>query len=386
MKLITCLLLLCTQLCFGQTLTFNQGGPDRKNYYEEIPYEEVMGKLYLTVEIAGKKHRFLFDTGAPVAISKEFATELGAKQLGKIKINDTFLRSDSTTVVELNAIKLGNLTFNGIPAINLFPDFYNCLKIDGVIGSNILRNSIVSINSQKKLLIITDQKRKLELRSKNSGHMITDLGLQSDPKISFYINDRVHAYIAFDTGDSQFIRLNKWLIDQIKPHGAVDSLATGYGSGGIGAFGTQENAHKTLYGLKPFTVGNAKFTNLKAAVAKEGIPAIGSKILDHGVITLDFINNKFYFDAYKTDNDLAQKRWTANYGFIDGKLAVAEIWDKESGIEQGSQVLAIDSLDVSKITLCEYITTKGLLEGKETAILTLKTKTGEVKKATINKQ
>ena len=386
MRLLAFLLLFCAQSSFAQVITFNLGGPATKNYYEEIPYENLNGHLFVTCEIAGKKHRFLFDTGAPVAISKEFAMELGAKVLSKVKVVDNFLRSDSTTVVELNGIKLGNLTFNGIPAINLFPDFYTCFQIDGVIGSNMLRNSIVSINSQKKTIIITDQKSKLQLKAKNGAKMITNQGMQSDPRIQFYINKKVHAYITFDTGDSDFIRLNDQLINQLKPYGVVDSLTTGYGSGGISAFGSQKSTQKSLYGVDPFTIGDAKFSNLRAVSNKSDMPAIGSKLLEYGTITLDYINGKFYFDAYQSEVDLTQKRWNANVGFVDNKLVVAEVWEKDSSIEQSAQVLAIDDVEYNTLTLCEYLDQRLSLLKTETAVLTIKTSQGEIKKVTINKR
>jgi len=387
MKLFACFLLLVSPVCFAQTFTFNQGGPTTKNYFEEIPFEDVNGHLFITCEIAGKKHRFLFDTGAPVAISKELANELNAKIIHTTLMTDNYLRSDSTTVVELNGLKLGGITFDHIPAINLFPDFYKCLNIDGVIGSNLLRNSIVNMDSRKHLIIFTDQKNKLQLKAKNSAPMISKQGPQSDPLIQFYIDKKVHTIIAFDTGDSQFIRVNDYLISQLKPYGVVDSLTAGYGSGGISAFGTQKNTYKALFKVAPFTIGDGKFTNLKAISNKDDIPAIGSKLLDYGIVTLDFINGKFYFDAYKTDVDLDQKIWTARYGFVDGKLIVAEVWQKGLGtIDQGDQVLAIDGVDYSHITLCEYINSKYVLDGKETAVLTVKNGNGDIKNITINKE
>src|SRR5476649_1436951 len=116
MKILTCLFLLLAPCCIAQTFTFNQGGPASSAYYEEIPYENINGKLFVEGEIAGKKHRFLFDTGAPVAISKELAAELNAKILHKDLIPDANMNTDSATAVEVNNINLGGIVFDHIPA------------------------------------------------------------------------------------------------------------------------------------------------------------------------------------------------------------------------------------------------------------------------------
>jgi hypothetical protein len=54
----------------AQKYSFKTGSPSPRNYYTEINYEDVNGKIIIPVCIEGETYRFLFDTGAPNLISK----------------------------------------------------------------------------------------------------------------------------------------------------------------------------------------------------------------------------------------------------------------------------------------------------------------------------
>jgi predicted aspartyl protease len=387
MKLITFLLFLLPVAGFSQGFTLNEGGPVEKNYYCEIPFEYVNGKMFLTGEIGGKKHRFLFDTGAPVAVSNELATEINAKTIHKIDIHDTYLHADSTNIVQLNGIKLGDITFNQIPAITLFPDIYRCYGIDGVIGSNLLRSSIISIDNNRHLIIITDQKSKLDLKAKNSTDLIFKPGLQSDPQIKIVLKNKLTLTTPFDTGDNTFFRLNDKTVADLKQYALFDTLAKGYGASGMSLMGMQNAAPKYLFKVSFITVGNGKFNNLITESSKDAIPAIGCKLIEYGVVTLDFIHGKFYFDAYQPEVDLNEKQFAVKPIFADNKLVAGVVWEKAKDlVKQGEQILTIDGKDYSNVTLCDLLNNKLPLAGKENAVLTIKNAQGEIRKVNISRE
>jgi hypothetical protein len=389
MKILTGLLLLLSSGCLAQAFTFNRGGPTSTNYYEEIPYQNINGKIFIEVEIAGKKHLFLFDTGAPVIISKQLAAELNTKVLKKIVIGDAFLHTDSTTIVELNGIKLGNLIFDNIPATTGLPDFYKCWNIDGVVGSNLLRNSIVQIEPDKHLIIFTDQKDKLNLKSKNSSRLVTNIGMASSPFVDILMKGKrnVTINIEFDTGDKSFIRIEDKLISTLSKYAVFDTVATGYGADYIGQSGLQDAGTKYMFKMPATVIGNASFNNLVVESNKAAEPALGSRLLDYGTVTMDYIHGKFYFDANTPDVDLGEKQWPFRPVVAGDKLVVGVVFQKAIGqLTQGDQIMAIDDVDYSVPVLCDLINGKPLLLGKETAILTIKDSHGNIKKVTVNKE
>jgi hypothetical protein len=387
MKILTCLFLSLSSMCFAQQFTYNQGGTEAKNYYEEIPYDNLNGKLILEGEIAGKKHRFLFDTGAPCAISKELAAELNAKVIHKDIVTDAYLHSDSATIVELNGLKLGGITFNQIPTLTLFPDFYKCYHIDGVIGSNLLRKSIVSIVDAKHMIILTDQESKLKLNRKNSVPMISKEGPQSDPQIRILMKNSLKLTIPFDTGDNDFLRISDAAVTGLKQYGVLDTLDKGYGANNMSLMGIQATANNYRYKVATFTVGNGLFNNLIVESNKDAIPAMGAKLLNYGTVTLDFINDRFYFDANKTLNDLGEKQWPVQPSFVDNKYIIGVVWQKANGLMKlGEQILAVNGVDYSHVSMCDLITMKPQMSLKETVILTLKDAQGKTRNVTMKKE
>ncbi|KIO75417.1 hypothetical protein TH53_20810 [Pedobacter lusitanus] len=381
-----CLLLIICSGVRSQDFTYNQGGTSAKNYYQEIPYQTINGKIFIEVELHNKKYKFLFDTGAPVAISPRLVTELKAKFLNEDSLSDVNGVMDTMGVVQVPQIKIGNIQFKHIPAITFFPDFYKCWNIDGVIGSNILRNSIVSINEAKHIITLTDQLAKLKLSNNSGSELVTNTSYQSNPIISIVLKNDMILNLGFDTGDNEFLRISEEMINQLPDSGAYQILAKGYGANTIGGLGLQQSAEKYLLRFPEMKIGNSLFNNVIVETNKSGTSAIGSKILKYGVITLDFIHSKFYFNSTRKQNEIKEKQWPFVPTVINDRLAIGVVWDKyKNEVKPGQQIVAIDDIDYSKVTLCDMLNRPHILAGKESASITVKDDQGSLQKIQINK-
>lgn len=390
-KSVYCLLLLALvrTLCAAQPLSLNQGGAISSNYYTELPYESINGKMIVRVELAGRPHRFLFDTGAPMELSKALAAELNASVIHRSMSSDINGAVDSVSVVKLDSIKLGNVTFAGIPALLLFPDFYKCWNIDGVIGSNIFAHSIVSIAGDRHVIIITDDAGKLSLNEKHSVPMMTNNpgNLQNKPVIKIEMGGKVNLSLDFDTGNSDFLHFTDDVMTKLAPYQVYSVLAKGYGASSVGSFGLQADADKYLLKVPYLKIGEARFNNVITQTNKGGMPSIGSKVLNYGNVTLDFINGKFYFDALTGTNDLNEKQWPFQPALKGNQLVVGLIWDKGiSLVKSGEQIIAIDGKDYTQPDLCELLNKGAVLAGKETAAITLKNSAGQQRNIQISKE
>ena len=170
---------------YGQNVKFNKGRVVQKNYYTEVAYEELKGKLIIPVEIQGNSYRFLFDTGAPNLISHSLRDLIETKALTSIQVKDANDKRQPLDVVVIPMLKIGGISFKNSPAIvnDINSNFlFECLEIDGIIGSNLVRNSIVQIDSEKKQILLTDQVKKLNLEGLNYLDMALDAN-QSSPYI-----------------------------------------------------------------------------------------------------------------------------------------------------------------------------------------------------------
>ncbi|MBB6498666.1 retropepsin-like aspartic protease [Pedobacter cryoconitis] len=380
------LLLACYSVTNAQVFTYNQGGTSAKDYYAEIPYQTINGKMFIQVELNGKKHKFLFDTGAPVAVSPALSAELKAPFVDEDTLSDVNGITDTIGVVKLKNIKLGSIMFTDIPAITLFPDFYKCWNIDGVIGSNILRNSIVSINETKHLIILTDQLNKLALNDSYSSELTTDNSYQSNPMIKILLGNDITVDLGFDTGDNEFLRISEEITDELPATGIYNVLANGYGANTIGGLGLQQRAEKHLIRIGTIKLGNSEFTNVITETNKGGTSAIGSKILQYGIVTLDFIHSKFYFNSHHPKNEVKEKQWPFVPTVINDRLSIGVVWDKyKNEVKPGQQIVAIDDVDYSGVTLCDMLNRPHVLANKNTATISIKDDEGKIQKIKIAK-
>ncbi|WP_184549049.1 retropepsin-like aspartic protease [Mucilaginibacter sp. FT3.2] len=389
MKIIaSCLFaLLTTSVCFAQSFSFNQGGIKTSGYYEEIPFENVNGRIFIYPEVAGKKRKFIFDTGSPTNISKALAAELAAPVINKNLMRDSNGNKDSVTVVNLNEIKLGNLVFNNIPAGTLEAQMYKCWEIDGVIGSNMLRNSIIQIANDRHVLIITDEPDKLALNPKHSVSLRSSGG-QSDPIITVKLNNKVNLYLEFDSGDNAFLRMTEDIMNQLTKYNAYEILSKGFGANQFGVMGLQQNAEKYLIKIPNLKIGSTRFDNTIATTNKVSNPAIGSKLFDYGTVTLDFIHGRFYVDAYNEVNDLSAKQWPFEPAIIGDKLVVGVVFEKATTlVKPGQQIIAVDDRDFSKVDFCYMLNNgRSILGAKESATFTIRDEQGNVKKIEVRKE
>jgi len=138
------LLLLISSNIYSQSIDLNIGKANTKNYYEEISFELVNDKVIIPVTIEGERYRFILDTGAPNIISKEIYDLVKPKLIKSIPVTDASGKREYLNVVSLESLKLGNVSFEQTAALvyeqNANP-LFKCFRVDGFIGSNMLRNS-----------------------------------------------------------------------------------------------------------------------------------------------------------------------------------------------------------------------------------------------------
>ena len=161
------LLLIFVKTYSQETINANQGFVENKEYFSKMKYENKNGKIIIKVSIDKNEYDFLIDTGSTTAISEDLFNLIKTKKLGSVKINDQSGITDSLEVVSIPEIKINDIEFKEIPAFvsknNLNPIF-ECFKIDGIIGSNLLRNSTIQFDSQNSEIILTNDSKNLGLK------------------------------------------------------------------------------------------------------------------------------------------------------------------------------------------------------------------------------
>lgn len=378
--------------CISQSL--NQGSVDA-NYYTEIPYEWINEKIILPVEIEGETYRFLLDTGAPNMITESLEEKITTKYLRTIPVKDATGQSDSLEMVSLPKLKLGNVIFKNTPTMVMKNNpgsalIFDCFKIDGIVGSNMFRNSIVQILPKQQLVKLTDNRKKLSLNKKISTKMKAD-NLQSRPYIYIKLKSlkKMNEKVLVDTGMKGFYNMSQQHYDYFKGKEAIQTVAKGKGSLGGGLYGIENQTNYFKVNLNQITIGQAKFTNFITTTTQSKNPRLGNSLLKYGSITFDFKNKRFYYESFqKQDVDLSEKHFGFNVTAKDGKLIVGVIWDKnlENRLSYGDQILSINNDDYRNPDLCKLVAEKSISERYDKMDLVILKANGEEIKLQVKKQ
>ncbi|MCD6543498.1 MAG: clan AA aspartic protease, partial [Flavobacteriaceae bacterium] len=319
--------ILFSQVCIGQNFSLNKGEIQTKDYYSEITFEYVNSKIIVPVEIEGKSYRFILDTGAPNIISKELFHAIKNDSLTTIPIMDINQKEEDLMVVSIPKLVLGDITFNN--SASLVYDLkrnriIDCFQIDGFIGSNMLRNSIVQIQLKNKLLKITNDKKRLLLHKKNSTKLKL-LGMQSLPFIwmNLFGNGKAKDQILIDTGMSGFYDMSFLSFKIFEEENILKFVDSSKGSTASGLFGfhTKTVQYRTL--IPKIKIANSSFTNFVSITTHDKYSKIGTDILNYGDITIDYKNKRFYFEPFQKEKiDLKEKLLGFKPAYIDDKIVI----------------------------------------------------------------
>lgn len=386
-------------LCFvlihashAQKHDFKTGKPITKTYYTQIPYENVRGKIIIPVTINNTVYRFLFDTGAPNLISSTLAEAINSNNNTTISVNDANNNKQRMGLTTIPLLTIGGVSFKNSSAL-VFDDnnnlVFNCFNVDGIIGTNLLRKSVVQILPKENQIIFTNNYRKLQL-DKNKAIAMDLKGNQSSPYISISIkgdkNAKENALI--DTGASGFYDMCKTTFNTLKEHQVVKSFASGSGTSSLGLFGSSEAQTQHLVNIPTITIANHDFKNITTETSSDTNSRIGSDILKYGNMTLDFKHKQFYFSPFNTESDVTESYFGFTPTIQDNTLIVGIVWDDtlKDKISPGDEILKVDDTDFSELNICELVTRNSPFKAQDLIKLTVKTSSGDIKTLSLKKQ
>ncbi len=374
-------LLFITKVCCGQTgFTFNNGGTDQVHYYASLQCENINYKIIIKIKIKDRIYRLFLDTGAPTTISSKLFDELKPDIVTKISVSDANEAKDSMIVVSLNEILIGDIAFNSIPTLVAKPNLaFECFDVDGIIGSNLLRNSIVQFDERNNKVIFTDDAKKLNLNSRQSSKMF--LNRQSSPYIWVKLKNKkqLKTQLLFDSGMNGLYDLPLSHYSNFIKYNIFERLGEGIGSNSWGLHGIAKDT--TIYRLRLpiLEISGSKLLNIATKTTLDNNPRIGALLLQYGIVTVDYKNKKFYFNPYATtDMDAGEKQFPVSFFPKNNKLYIGTVWDNKlnAKISTGDQVVAIDGVNYENTNICDLLL-KPILKGKDKVLLTTRDHSGK---------
>jgi predicted aspartyl protease len=385
MNKIYVLLIAFSSFSFAQNIDLNKGNTKEESYYTEIQFEYVNGKIIMPILINEKTYRFLLDTGAPNLITKKLAETLKQKSLQEIKVSDANDNKSSMNFVELPNITIGNVVFENSVALSSNDDgnlVFDCFNLDGFIGSNLLRNSILQIDTRNKTLIITNDEKKLKLNKKNSIELSL-IGNQSSPYIWIKLigKNSGKEQVLLDTGMKGFYDISNRNYSLLKNENIFKIISTGIGSKEIGLFGNSKDSEQLKIFLPEMKISNSSFLNISTITTNDKNSRIGIELFENGIATLDFKNKKFYFDQYGINTDLNEKQLGFSPTILNQKLSIGIVWDEKlkDKIFSGDEIIEINGKNYENYLLCDLINKKSIFKEIEIVNIKIRNKSGEIR-------
>jgi hypothetical protein len=388
----TILFFFIANIAFSQNAKLNSGKVSGRNYYTEIPYEYVNGKIIIPVSIKNKTYRFLFDTGAPNLISSQLKNSLGYNSGKSISVKDANNASNKMEVVNVPLLTIGNASFKNTATLVYDLDnnlIFDCFRVDGIIGSNMLRKSVVQILHKEKSLIITNNPKQLKL-DKSYASPLNLVGDQSSPYITIQLTGgekTANEDVLFDTGMSGFYDMHLKHYKTLKRHEIYTTLSEGKGTTSIGMFGNAKNNIQYRAKIPHLIVNGYDFKNVITSATTDNNSRIGSELIEHGNVTVDFKNKQFYFQPFENTVDLDEKLHGFSPTIKNDKVIVGIVWDKELAkkISFGDEILKVNDIDFQTMDICDLITKKSILKKSDTLEILFRNNQGETKQLILNK-
>ncbi len=370
--------------------SFDEGSIKQKTYREVIKYRLIHGKMLVPVTIHGKNYNFIFDTGAPLSISKKIYEDIKPDVKGEMEISDGSGKVRKMPVISLPELELKGITFTDTSGILLHDEsirMLKCMEADGIIGSNMLRNSVIQIDGRSKEIVITDNADKLGLKNVMYQEVKFAPG-QSNPHIMVAVENRgelLGDMVLIDTGSREFYSMSNEIYGYYKSKGFfMKVLAQGNGSFVWGIHGNESSNRHYVLNIPGFNLYKSRYKNVIVQTVADDISRIGSKVFEYGKVTIDYRNKQFYYEAYKNvkTDSLSERPWQISPTMKNGKLVVGVIWDKslEKKINPGDEVLGINNMDFQSLSSCELLfTRRNSATGKQFTVKLKDIKTGETK-------
>lgn len=361
----TSLLVIAFALCFitGCTVEWTKairsGKIAQKEFSETIDIEVNKGLIFVPVTIDGKAYRFLFDTGAPFSISEQLQNELGFEIISQSNMVDSDKNQQKINWARVNSIEIGRINFEQQTAF--IGDFeanplLKCLAIDGIIGSNLIRQANWTIDQKNKILSFSNESE--EFKTETS----VTIPFRTDDQFNMFIDINIGSAkvknVLVDYGSNGSVSLSKEIFSVLKDREIITKTLTETGSKQSGIIGKPVNIERTITYSDSVRIG--EYFPHHIMIRTGTTTSIGNGLASKFKVVIDWSNKNLHFSEPDNSADLVQFSGL-KLGFSQAKGTYIQSVIEQSnayaqGIRSGMKVLKIDLLDFeNKHDFCDYV-------------------------------
>jgi hypothetical protein len=325
-----------------------EGKIEQKQFKVEIPFSYKAGLIVLKVKINNIDCDFLLDTGAPTVLSKDLVKKLSMKIKTTQKIKDSQGNTSEMGFVEVEKISFGTVNFINIGAavtdLDQTPEM-SCLKIDGVLGANLMRKGIWQIDYDKQIITITNSKDSL-LIPENANKIKFSPDILGSPLTEVNYNGVIDKNVIIDLGSNgdfgSSIKVFNKFNNKYLPVYRI-------GASGSGAFGSADIKDTTIYAIIPdIKIGDIALANQVVSFQRHS-KIIGTEFFKNYRVIIDWFDNELIMIKNKDYNYSTLGSYGISPIFKENKLFVGSIYmnssASEQGIKLGDQILEMNGKD-----------------------------------------
>lgn len=355
-----------------------------------IPYHNQQGKLIAQVEVNGHRGTFLIDTGAPCCVSYSFAQRIGLQPRQAQKAQDSNGRTIETHLVVLDSLKVGTVTFSNLQALrwekgNMTEQF----GIDGIIGYNLMQMGIVKFDGRNHTFTLTSFSKDLGI---DLAHGTPLLAHKFIPLLEVRLGKQAVDTVMFDSGATELYEMSMRNHHRLQHHKkAVKLITSGRGILSMGAAGIEQPSLKHRLKIPRLAIANSHFRNI-ATITTDGYDSrIGSEILNHGDVIIDYKNRIFYYIPHSPHQppNLYRPEWDIVITISpEGFLTAGIVWNNKLPIRSGHRITAVNGRRYDQPIDIRTATTTTILSmpGNKAEITFLNPETGQEETITIRKR
>jgi hypothetical protein len=349
-----------------------------KNGPVEIPFEMASNEILIKSKVNdGNEYRFIVDTGATQNVMDQAsANAVGAVSKGEFSLTtgSGFMKMGNANI---KSIELGPIRLENVPmAVANLPAFsaIKGVRPAGILGANVLRRFLVTIDYAKKVLILSDPDQvkvppqAVVIQGKPT---LVSAGLAVDA----VIDDKVKVSLLVDTG-AAFNNVSESIV---KPIMTMPLLSVGSVQG-VEGNKIQIGAIK----FKTLTLGSMKIPDpvfsVVPVVSNEKLPPglfsgstmgiLGNPFWSRFRVTIDYRNCRLFLEQSKerlaqdkVQNDIAEinHNYIVNGDLDDAITALQAMSDAGTGTKAGSDFI-YDGTSITRINvaLSQFLFEKAL--------------------------
>jgi len=332
------------------------GEVSNNKFKETLPIDVINQLTIVPVHINGKTYRFLFDTGAPFSISNELQNTLDYKVLHKATLTDSDKSKLSLDIVQVDSINIGSITFTNQTAF--IANFnknkvLNCLNIDGIVGSNLMKHCNWTVDMQNEILQFSKGIPAKEHPELITIPFITDK--QYDIHLKLKIGQTQLQGVKLDYGSNGSLSLPHPIFEKLKKR-EFDKTVSTSGFVQAGLFGIRKPLYSEMAKVDSMWLDEVLINNVLINSGKNGL--LGGKILSNYIVHINWDTQTLSFAKHNN-----QYYYGATFGFRIGytdKLIIQSIVDgsqaQHHGLLPNMEIIEIDHFNfTTEHTLCDYM-------------------------------